>query len=301
MSDLLVFSNEKGFGLARSLASSLGADFGVIEQRFFPDGEAYVRLPSNVKGRRLILLWSVKGDINNDLIAMMLALDTAWDLGAERVISVVPYIPYARQDSRFKEGEALSISAIAKLIRAVHGDYVVTIDMHLHRLGDPRSVFGQKFVNLSGVDAVADFIRKKGLNLDSDAVVVGPDEESEQWASRLGEILGLKWVVLEKERFSAEQVEVRLRENIAKGARKALIIDDIISTGGTIESTVNLLRRVGVGEFYVYCVHPVLSAPGLHKLASLGLADYACTNTVPSPISFIDVSGLLAEGIKELL
>jgi len=300
MSSLVVLSNEKGFNLARRTAYLLNAEFAVVEQKTFPDGELYLRIPLDVRGKIVVPVWSIKEEINNDLISLMLVLDTLWDLGAKKVISVVPYMPYARQDSRFKDGEALSIVTIAKLLRAVHSDYVVTVDMHLHRIGDPRFVFGEKIINVSGVDAIADYIKNRHPQLGGKAIVVGPDEESEQWASRLGMLLGLKWVVLEKERYSAEEVEVKLRESMPREAEKAIIIDDIISTGGTIESTVNLIRKLGLNEIYVYCTHPVLSASGLYKIASLGLADYACTNTLPSPISTIDVSGVLASSIKSL-
>lgn len=295
-----ILSNEKAYGLAKNLSRSLDLEYDVVEQREFPDGEVYVRIPVEVKDRAFILLWSIKGDINNDLMALFYTIDALWDMGASRVISVIPYMPYARQDSRFKSGESISIVALSKILRALTQDYIVTIDMHLHRIGDPKKIFGDRFINLSAVEPIAGYV-SKGIALEKDAVVVGPDEESEQWASRLGRLLDLPWFVFEKERLTAEEVKVGAEKSLISGADKAVIIDDIISTGGTVESTVRALRDLGITKVYVYCVHPVLSPTAFYRLASLRLSDLACTNSLPSPISHVDISGVIGDAVKNLL
>lgn len=300
MENLVIISNEKAYGLAKNLSRYLNVESAVVEQRVFPDGEIYLRIPIDVKHKTSVLLWSIKGDINNDVLSLMLALDATWELGAERILSVIPYMPYARQDSRFKDGEAVSIVTLSKIFRFLTADYIITVDMHLHRIEEPRIIFGDRFVNISGIESIASYISNRTFER-GETVVVGPDEESIQWASRLGDLLKIPWMVLEKERHTAEDVEVKVKESLPIEVKRAIIIDDIISTGGTIESTVKLLKSIGIPDIYVYCVHPVLSPTSLYRLESLKLSDLACTNTLPSPISYIDISRTIGDAIKRIL
>jgi len=286
--------------VAVQLARLLGAELGGVEVQRFPDGETYVRVLSDVAGRRVVYVNSLQREPNESLVETLLTLDALRDLGASEVHAVIPYMAYARQDERFKPGEAVSIATLAKLFRAVGPDSVYTVDMHLHRISDPAALFGARFRNITGVRELAKYVRAHHAERVRGGVVVGPDEEAEQWARTMAEELGLEYAVLEKRRLSPTEVRIEARGADVRG-RPVVIVDDIISTGGTIVEAVRVLRGMGCGEVIVACVHPLLVGRAYQRLLQLGLADLVGTDTVLSPISRVPVAPAIAEALSEVL
>ncbi|MEM4953588.1 MAG: ribose-phosphate pyrophosphokinase-like domain-containing protein, partial [Desulfurococcaceae archaeon] len=124
---------------------------------------------------------SLQRNVNESLVEIVLTIDALKDLGAKEIIAVIPYMSYARQDARFNPGEAVSIQTIAKLFSLLKIDYLITIDMHLHRISDPNRLFNTKFYNITGVKELAKYFKKKYEIRKEETIVVGPDEEAEQW------------------------------------------------------------------------------------------------------------------------
>lgn len=286
-----------GAHIAVMLARLLSAELGEVEVSKFPDGETYVRVLTDVEGKRVVYVNSLQRGPNESLVETLLTLDALKDLGAGEVHAVLPYMAYARQDERFKPGEAVSIRTLAKLFRTLGLDSLYTVDMHLHRVADPAELFGTQFHNLTGVRELARYVREHHGPLE-DAVVVGPDEEAEQWARIMADELGgLEYAVLEKRRVSASEVVVRARGVDVRG-RLVLIVDDIISTGGTIVEAVKALRRLGARDVVVACVHPLLVGGAYARLLKLGLRDLVGTDTVLSPISRVPIAPAIAEALR---
>jgi len=297
VSDLVVLGGTSGGHIAVMLAHLLGAELGEVEVSKFPDGETYVRVLADVGGRRVVYVNSLQRGPNETLVETLLTLDALRDLGAREVHAVVPYMAYARQDERFKPGEAVSIRTVARLFRALDLDSIYTVDMHLHRITDPTELFGAEFHNLTGVRELARYVRERHGPL-GNAVVIGPDEEAEQWARIMAEELGgLEYAVLEKRRVSASEVLVEARGVDVEG-RLALIVDDIISTGGTIAEAVKALRSLGARDVIVACVHPLLVGRAYTRLLRLGLKDLVGTDTVLSPISRVPIAPAIAEALR---
>jgi len=297
VSDLLVLGGTSGEHIAVTLARLLGAELGEVEVAHFPDGETYVRVRADVKGRRVIYVNSLQKGPNEALVETLLTLDALRDLGAEEVHAVVPYMAYARQDERFKPGEAVSIRTIARLFRALNLDSIYTVDMHLHRITDPAEIFGAEFHNLTGVRELAKYVSERHGPL-RDAVVIGPDEEAEQWARTMAEALGgLEYAVLKKKRISASEVLVEAGGLDVEG-RPALIVDDIISTGGTVVETVKALRSLGARDIIVTCVHPLLVGGAYARLLRLKPRDLVGTDTILSPISKVPIAPAIAEALR---
>ncbi len=298
MSSTLVLGGSNSRHLAFDVSRAIKADYQPVEVKSFPDGETYIRVPAELEGKDVIYVNSLQPNPNSALIETFLALDAIKKHNARKVIAVIPYMAYARQDEEFNPGEAVSAFTVGRLFQSISVDYIITVDMHLHRITDPKRTFGAFVRNVTGVRELSKYV-KGHLDI-SNAVVVGPDEEAEQWASVMAGDLGLAYFVLKKRRISGTEVEVRGELGDVRG-RDAIIVDDIISTGGTIVEAVKLLRGAGAGKVHVLCVHPLLVQEAYHKLREMELETLAGTDTVLSPISVVKVAPAIADELKNII
>jgi len=292
---MLVIGGSSAESLASKVAESLGIKAGALEIRRFPDGEKYLRILSEVKGENVAVIQSIHHTPDELLFEYLLLTDALKDLGAKKVTAFVPYFAYARQDERFKAGEALSFRTVGKLIESVGTDEIYTIDMHQHRVVKSSEVFKIPSHNLSAMPLLAAYVEKLG-NLEK-PLVIGPDAEAEQWAKIAAERLHTDYDIFEKKRLGDANVQVRPRRASASG-RDVLIVDDIISTGGTIVEAVKILQSQGARRIQVACTHPILAPGALAKIYDTGVQDVIGTDTVPSPISLVSVAPLIAENVK---
>ncbi|HMK84123.1 MAG TPA: ribose-phosphate diphosphokinase [Candidatus Bathyarchaeia archaeon] len=294
---MIVIGGSSCENLANTVANQLGVTCGKLEVRRFPDGEKYLRILNEVKNEHVIVIQSMHHTPDDFLFEYLLLVDALKDLGAKRVTSFVPYFAYARQDERFKPGEALSFKTVSKLIQSVGTDEIFTIDMHQHRVVKSSEVFGIPSHNLSAMQLLADYVGKEGKL--TNPLVIGPDMEAEQWAKLAADSLNTEYDVFEKKRFGDSKVEVRPRKSSAKD-RDVLIVDDIISTGGTIIEASKILFSQGARRIEVACTHPILASDALSRILATGVASVVGTDTVPCPISYVSVAPLIADNVKKL-
>jgi len=267
-----------------------------LEVRRFPDGEKYLRVLDDVKNENVAVIQSIHHTPDELVFEYLLLVDTLKDLGARKVTAFIPYFAYARQDERFKPGEAMSFKTVSKLMESVGTDEIYTIDMHQHRVLKSSEIFKIPSHNLSAMPLLADYAKKTGEL--KQPLVIGPDAEAEQWAKIAAERLETDYDVFEKKRLGDAQVEVRPRKSSAKG-RDVLIVDDIISTGGTIVEAARILISQGANKVAVACTHPILANGALEKIQKAGVASVFGTDTVPSPISRVSVAPLIASEIRK--
>jgi len=293
---MIVIGGPTSEPLAVKVANELGLVAGKLEVRRFPDGEKYLRVLMDVQGQDIAVIQSIHHTPDELLFEYLLLADTLKDLGARRVITFIPYFAYARQDERFKPGEALSFKTVSKLIESVGTDEVYTIDMHQHRVVKSSEVFRIPSHNLSAMPLLADHIKKLGKL--QNPLIIGPDAESEQWAKLAAERLRTDYDVFLKTRLGDANVEVRPRKANASG-RDVLIVDDIISTGGTIVEAVRVLQGQGAKRIQVACTHPILAPGALEKIRDTGVEDVIGTDTVPSPISVVTVAPVIADQVRK--
>lgn len=293
---MIVIGGPTSEALASKVANELGIEPGKLEVRRFPDGEKYLRVLSDVQDQNVTVIQSIHHTPDELLFEYLLLADTMKDLGARKVTAFIPYFAYARQDERFKPGEALSFKIVTKLIESVGTDEIYTIDMHQHRVLKSSEVFGIPSHNLSAMPLLADHIQKLGKL--QNPLVIGPDAEAEQWAKLAAEHLHTDYDVFQKTRLGDAKVEVRPRRSNASG-RDVLIVDDIISTGGTIVEAVRILHEQGAKRIQVACTHPILAPGALEKIKGAGVLDVIGTDTVPSPISVVTVAPLIAEEVRK--
>lgn len=292
----MIIGGSSSQDLAVKVAQDLGVKNGKLEIRRFPDGEKYLRVLEDVKKQDVVVIQSVHHTPDELFMEYLLLVDTLKDLGALKVISFFPYLAYARQDERFKPGEALSFKTISGLIESVGTDEIYTIDMHGHRVIKLSDVFKIPAQNLTAVPLLADYVKKTCPM--QRPLVIGPDAEAEQWARIAAERLGTDYDVFEKKRYGDRQVEVRPRKANARD-REILVVDDIISTGGTIVEALKVLFAQGARTVNVACTHPILAGDALRKIREAGAKNVIGTDTVPSPVSYVSVAPLIAEQVRK--
>ncbi len=294
--DAIVVGCSHGLHLAEKIATRLGITYSPLEVKKFPDSETYLRFNFNPKNKIIILVQSFYGVINDCIIEVLFAAETARELKAKKVILVAPYFPYLRQDRRFREGECISLKTIAKNIDEDF-DMIYVIDPHLHREKKLSNIFKIKTNKITSVSLISDYIKQ--LKKANNKIVIGPDEESYKWAGAVAKNINAGYIILKKHRKSAYDVSLRLNKNINLKDRFIVIVDDIISTGSTIIETVKLLRKLGGKNFLVICVHGIFAKNSLAKLRKHKVDVLAC-NTIPSKVAKIDVSELISKSISKL-
>lgn len=279
----IILYDEYSRDLGPSIASRVNAEAHEVMHKFFPDGEQYVRVTVQVSGYDVLYVTRLYPNQDQGLMRVMLLIDAVKGLGASRLGLFIPYMPYARQDRRFLDGEPISINVLLNVLRGLGVDYLYVVDIH-----KPQSLEGyQGFVNLKPFKLYAEGLR--GLR---DSVVISPDAGSLWRAKELAEELGVEYDYLEKhrDRYTGE-VTFTLRNVNVKG-RNVIIIDDIISTGGTIIGAANMLRSMGALSISVVATHCIMIGDAEAKLSKVVDKIY-CSNTIPGKYSKFDVSQLI--------
>ncbi len=294
-----IVGGSAGRVLAVLIARKAGLNVSEAEIKRFPDGEKYLRVDDDVTGQDVVIVQSIHHKSDDLLFEYFLLCDTIRGLGASRIIGVLPYFAYARQDSQFKPGEAVSFRTVAKLIEDVGTSELFSVDMHQHRIGRVSDVFNIPVHNLTAAPLLAEYVRSN-TPLER-PVVIGPDEESEQWALAAAKAIGADHDVLQKKRLTAEKVQILTTRSLAVRGRDVLLIDDIISTGDTIVSASKMLKEQGARRVIIACTHPILAQDALARIYATGAEIVVGTDTVPSPISHVSVAPLIADAMMRYL
>jgi ribose-phosphate pyrophosphokinase len=279
---------------ARRLAALLGIACRIIEVRRFPDGESLVRVAAT--GSTAILYRSLDHP-NDKLVELLLAAAALRDRGARRVILVAPYLGYMRQDMAFRPGEAVSQKVIGGLL-AAHFDGLVTVDPHLHRVASLAEVVpGIDTVPVSAAETLAGLLQPDST---PDTVLVGPDMESRPWVEALAAPLGLAVLVGEKQRLGDRRVDLAIGGIETVRGRPVVLVDDLISSGGTLLRCAELLRAAGAARIEAVATHCLASPDDLAHLAAAGIARIRSTDTVAGPTVGIAIAPALGAALARL-
>lgn len=283
-------------GLEVGLSRAVNKELLPIEMKLFPDGESYIRFVKDVRGEDLIIIQSLYPNQDKKFFELLLAVDTAKDLGCRRVITIIPYLAYARQDRRFLDGEAISIKTLLKTLSFIGVDYLITIDIHKE---ESLKFFNGNSMNL---DPTKLYVSKL-YGVVRNPVVVAPDQGALDKAVKLSKLLlNSTYVVFRKFR---DRVTGSIRHEVVDvdvSGRDVIIVDDIISTGGTVANIASYLREKGASNVYVVCSHGLFVGEALSKIYSSGVSRIYSLNTVPLPVGVesIDITPLLTEAILSL-
>lgn len=282
-----------GAGDAGRLAALLGLPLREIALHDFPDGETRVTVGP---AAATTIIYASLDRPNDKLLALVFAAEALRRTGARRLVLVAPYLCYMRQDTAFHEGEAISQKAVGRLIAAIV-DRVITVDAHLHRTADIRSVFpGIEAENLSAMTAMAVTLRQTGI--DSATVAIGPDAESRPWVSDLAGQLGLAHTVAQKIRRGDRAVEIAFAEAGLVAGRPALLVDDIVSSGGTLIACARALKAAGATAIDAVITHALFAPEMATAFADAGIRSVRSTSSVPHPTNAIPLDDILAAALR---
>ena len=289
----LIFALPGNEAMAKSIANILSADTGQLELRAFPDGESYLRFVTE-PARRDIALVCTLDHPDAKMLQLLFAAAAARDLGAERVGLIAPYLAYMRQDRRFKPGEAVTSREVAHLLSEAF-DWLVTVDPHLHRYSSLAEIYRIPTRIAHAAPLISQWIR---ANVPQ-ALVIGPDAESEQWVSAVASEAGIPFTVLQKVRHGDRDVEITLPDLGPLGDRTPVLVDDIISSGHTMAEAVRLVATHTAKRPVCIAVHGLFADNSDRTLAAAG-ARVVTSNSVAHASNAIDVAPLLASGVSEL-
>jgi ribose-phosphate pyrophosphokinase len=277
--------------LGRKVAEILRARIVSAVFKTFPDGESYLRLDDDVNGEEVAIVQTTGPPQDRHIMQLFLMADAAKDLGAKRVTAVVPYLAYARQDKRFLPSEAISIETLIKLIEASGTDRFLTVNIHMESVLKKFRISAE---NLSAITLLAEHFKKKGL---AGAFSLAPDKGALELAKEADQVLdgGCGWLLKERDRLTGE-IRVEEKSFDVEG-RDVIVFDDIISTGGTIATAVEMLKSQGARRVFAACAHPLLIGQARKKIMQCGAEEIIGTDCVPSKVSLVSVAPLIAKAL----
>jgi len=279
---------------AERLSAHLGSESMALEWRHFPDGESYVRFIDDPKGQDVAIVCTLT-DPDRKALPLWFAARTARELGAARVGLVAPYLAYMRQDRRFRSGDAVTSVHFAALLQQAF-DWLVTVDPHLHRHASLSEIYSIPSEVVHAAPALAQWIASNVLR----PLVVGPDQESEQWAAQVAATCGAPHVVMRKARLGDRNVDIAAPPLQHWRDRTPVLLDDIISSAGTMALAAKKIQEAGLGAPVCIGVHGVFSQDALGTLRNAGVSRIVTTNSIEHPTNAIDVSALVARTVKSI-
>ena len=291
----LLFSLSAPPGLEKSLCNRLGLQPGEWRHRRFPDGESYVRLVTPVEGRDVLFLCSL-ADPDPKALTLLFAADAARAQNARRIGLVAPYLPYMRQDKAFQPGEAITSRTFARLVSDGF-DWLVTVDPHLHRFSSLDAIYSIPAIAATACRPIASWISDHVAQ----PILIGPDEESEQWVGQIANLIDAPVSILSKQRSGDHDVRIDGKGlDLAEG-QTPVIVDDIMSSARTTIETVRVLTAAGARDPVCIAVHGLFAGDAYSQLVEAGPARIVTTNSVDHPTNAIDISAEVAEAVRQAM
>lgn len=283
---------------ARALATALHGDYAEIDVHVFPDGESRVTVPTNLP--HTAIFFRSLHNPNAKLIELLLAFEAAREHGCKRIILVAPYLCYMRQDMAFQPGQAVSQRILGKWLSHWVDD-LITVDPHLHRIRHLSDALPHcHCVAESAAPLLGEFLRQRTDISSAQGLLVGPDEESEQWVKQVAHTCGLDFVIARKQRLGDRQVKIALPAYNYQN-RIAILVDDVISSGKTLMETALALKAAGIAGVDALCTHALLADGAESGLQQAGIRHLYSSNAIPHASNCIDLTPVLMQGLRTRL
>jgi len=288
--------------LARRICETLMIEPGYLTCRRFSDGETFVKVEDNVRGRDVYVVQSTQQPTNENIMELLLTLDALRRASADRVTAVIPYFGYARQDRKDQGRVALSAKLVANLITTAGADRVLAVDLHAGQL---QGFFDIPVDHLVAGPVLVNYIR---TTCPKNSVVVSPDVGNVKLGRDYATKLGVPLTIIDKRRSQPNVSEVMaiIGAELVEG-RTALIFDDMIDTAGTVCNAATALIEHGASEVFAFATHAVLSGPAIDRIEASPLKKVVATNTIshepgalPDKVELLDVAPLIAKAIDRI-
>jgi ribose-phosphate pyrophosphokinase len=298
-----IFAGSANKPLAEKIAKNLGLSLSPIEHHVFPDGEQRIMVNDEVLGQHCVVVQPTSPPVDQHYMELFLIIDALKRSGASSVSVVVPYMGYMRQDHVFRSGEARSLEVVARTMEECGGDMFFAVDVHSIKI---PSIFMKPFVHVSALPLFAEKIQELGWGKE-DTVLVSPDMGGINRISKLSELCGeMSYAAVEKNR---DLVSGNVAADVIHGdtKRRAIIVDDMIASGGTIKTACDLLATKGVEEMVVMATHAVFAKEAPEILESSKASKIYVTDTIEvseskmfSKLEILSLSQALSDRIKEI-
>lgn len=274
-----------------ALNQHLNMELIEMERRIFPDGEVNPRIIEVPRSALLVnMLSSHAFDPNRYILEYIFSIRNLMERGAERILLVLPYLPYSRQDAVFRTGESFTSKFLLDIFRDLGIEDIFSVTFHLHRQKDVNLAEGIRLHNISGITALAEHLKGFGL---SNPLCLAPDEEAEKWAQEVAQTLDGDVAVLKKRR-DVSTGEIHTMGEIPPG-RDVIIVDDMISTGSTMLRALAICREFDARRIVISAVHGIFSRPVDWNV------EIITTNTIENPYAAVDITPYLAKTLREFL
>lgn len=250
--EIKIFALNSNKPLAKSIADTVGVELGKSDVKRFSDGEIQINIDESVRGKDVFLVQSTSAPVNDNLMELLIMIDAVKRASAKTINLVMPYYGYARQDRKTRAREPITAKLVADMLQAAGATRILSLDLHAPQI---QGFFDIPVDNLMGAPLLADYFLSHGL--EKDAVVVSPDHGGVTRARKLAEFLKTSIAIVDKRRPKANVAEVMNIIGDVKGKR-AIIIDDMIDTAGTITLASQALIDAGATEVYASATHAVL-------------------------------------------
>jgi len=295
----LILAFEDYLPQAEKLAFCLSLPIKQVNLHQFPDGETKVTLPAELP-KNIIICRSLNHP-NDKLIELIITASAAREQGVEYITLVAPYLCYMRQDIAFKTGEAISQKIIGKLL-SDYFDRVITVDPHLHRIDNlAEAIPNNAAITLHASHAISTFLQQKFKN----PIIIGPDEESEQWVKAIATPQQWQYTIATKQRYSDTKVDVSFSERdlnkntmLNLAGQDIIIVDDIASTGKTLEQAVIQIKQQNPKSISVIVTHAFFVDSAIKQLNNLGVNNIWSSDSIPHPSNAFSIIDTVATQLK---
>ena len=290
LNKLSVIAGKSSEDLARKLSKKIKANLVKSQIRVFADGESKITLKGNLSKKRSIVVQSIYPPVDTNLIRALSLISKAKETSSE-VIAVIPYMGYARQDKEFLPGEIVTMKVLGKLFKGAGASKIIVVDIH--------SMIGLKHFKIKSknVTAIPDLVKYfKKLSL-KNPLIVSPDQGGKKRAKEFAKEFALEYIALEKKR-DRKTGEVQIKtKNVEVVNRDLILVDDMISTGGSIIKATQFLKKQKCKRVFVACTHALLMNDAEKRIKKAGVTKIVSTNTIPGKTSIVDISNTIAKAI----
>ena len=300
MNKLEIFTGNANPELGEEICRELGKKPGVLTARRFSEGEIQVKIGDNVRGKDVFLIQPTCPPVNENMMELLVMLDAFKRASAGRITAVIPYYGYARQDRKDQPRVPISAKLMANLLTVAGADRILTMDLHA---GQIQGFFDIPLDHLFAANVFVEYIEKLKFK---DLVIVSPDVGGIKTARAYAKRLGAGLAIVDKRRVSPEKAEVMNILGEVEG-RDAVLVDDLIATGGSLLEAAQALKKNGVKKICAAVVHGVLSGNAVKNIENSIIEELIITNTIPlidekknSKITVLSVAPLLAEAVKRI-
>lgn len=299
--DTVIFALTSSVELANEIAEQIGIPLGNCDVRHFADGEILIELGESVRGKHVYIIQSTCAPVSSNLMEILICLDACKRASAHKINVVIPYFGYARQDRKARPRQPITSKLVADLLEKAGANRVITMELHATQI---QGFFDIPADDISALSIIGRYFREKNLD---DIVVVSPDHGGTTRARKLAEMLHAPIAIIDKRRPKPNVAEaMNLIGDVA--GKRAIIVDDIVDTAGTLISGIDMLYRMGAVEVYASCIHGVLSGPAIERLETSRIVEFVCTNTIPQSekqamlpkMTVLSVGRVLGQTIKQI-